>query len=260
MTEHEQTGPGDIAVVGMAGRFPKAANVDEFWQNLRRGEECISFFTDEELEASGVPPEVYNDPSYVKAWGWMDGVDMFDPGFFDVSPREAEITDPQIRILLETAWESLENAGCDPDRYPGRIGVFAGSSMMFYLWQNIAPTSIPPRCTRLGRPATAITRKRPREREPDFYLPDFYPIKENYPCLLIPSNWPTARYWSPAPPGRLPCRWWRSSQKLPTCTPWRGFARKRTVRGSRRWERRCWRRTSPTGRASRWFPRTWITY
>ncbi len=140
MTEHEQAGPGDIAVVGMAGRFPKAANVDEFWQNLRGGEESISFFTDEELEASGVKPEVYNDPSYVKAWGWMDGVDMFDPGFFDITPREAEITDPQIRILLETAWESLENAGCDPDRYPGRIGVFAGSSMMFYLWQNLAPT------------------------------------------------------------------------------------------------------------------------
>ena len=141
MTEHETTeGLGDIAVVGMAGRFPKAASVDEFWNNLREGVECISFFTDEELEASGVAPEVYNDAAYVRAWGWMDGVEMFDAAFFDITPREAEITDPQIRVLLECAWESLENAGCDPDRYPGRIGVFAGSSMMFYLWQNIAPT------------------------------------------------------------------------------------------------------------------------
>ena len=131
---------GSIAVVGMAGRFPQARDVAELWRNLRAGKECISYFTDEELRAEGiVDPALLADPDYVKAWGWMEGVDRFDPGFFDITPREAEIMDPQIRILLETAWEALEDAGYDPDRYPGRIGVFAGSSMMFYLWQNIVP-------------------------------------------------------------------------------------------------------------------------
>jgi acyl transferase domain-containing protein len=140
MTDPKSDNLGDIAVVGMAGRFPQAADCDEFWANLRSGRECISFFSDEELLDSGVDPALLSDPNYVKAWGWMDGVDLFDAGFFDITAREAEITDPQIRLLLECAWESLENSGCDPERYPGRIGVFAGSSMMFYLWQNIAPT------------------------------------------------------------------------------------------------------------------------
>ena len=130
----------DIAVVGMAGRFPMARNVDEFWRNLREGKECISFFSDEELLQDGVPAEVLADENYVKAWGWMEGVDEFDAGFFDITPREAEVTDPQIRLILENAWEALEDSGCDPSRYPGRIGVFAGSSMMFYLWQNIVPS------------------------------------------------------------------------------------------------------------------------
>ena len=141
MTDQETNeGLGDIAIVGMAGRFPKARNVEEFWKNLREGNECISFFHDDELIASGVDPALLRDETYVKAWGWMEGVDMFDAGFFDMTPREAEITDPQIRLLLECAWETLEDSACDPSRYPGRIGVFAGSSMMFYLWQNIAPT------------------------------------------------------------------------------------------------------------------------
>ncbi|HED66456.1 MAG TPA: SDR family NAD(P)-dependent oxidoreductase [Planctomycetes bacterium] len=139
-TEETQDGLGDIAIVGMAGRFPLAKDVEEFWKNIREGRECISFFSDEELLEAGVPREVFEDEHYVPAWGWMEGVDLFDAEFFDITPREAEVTDPQIRILLECAWESLENAGCDPSRYPGRIGVFAGSSMMFYLWQNLVPT------------------------------------------------------------------------------------------------------------------------
>ena len=130
----------DIAIIGMSGRFPQAADLTEFWENLRSGRCSISEFTDEELLESGVPEEFLADPNYVKAWGWMDGVDRFDAGFFDITPREAEITDPQIRLLLECAWETLEDAGYDPDRYPGRIGVYAGSSMMSYLWQNLVPT------------------------------------------------------------------------------------------------------------------------
>jgi acyl transferase domain-containing protein/acyl carrier protein len=129
----------DIAVIGMAGRFPKARSVAEFWKNLREGVECISHFSAEELATAGVPREVLDDPTYVKSWGWLEGVDLFDAGFFDIGPREAEVMDPQIRLILECAWEALEDSGYDPDRYPGRIGVFAGASMMFYLWQNIIP-------------------------------------------------------------------------------------------------------------------------
>jgi len=140
MSERETTHhSADIAVIGMAGRFPKAKDVGEFWKNLREGVECISFFSDEELAASGVAPETLQDPTYVKAWGWLEGVELFDAGFFDIGPREAEVMDPQIRLLLECGWETLEDAGYDPDRYPGRIGVFAGASMMFYLWQNVIP-------------------------------------------------------------------------------------------------------------------------
>jgi acyl transferase domain-containing protein/acyl carrier protein len=139
MSERETTHSADIAVIGMAGRFPMAKSVAEFWRNLREGKECITHFSAEELAAAGVPRETLEDPTYVKSWGWLEGVDLFDPGFFDITPREAEVMDPQIRTLLECAWETLEDAGYDPDRYPGRIGVFAGASMMFYLWQNIIP-------------------------------------------------------------------------------------------------------------------------
>ncbi len=140
MSAHDVPHPsGAIAVIGMAGRFPKARSVAEFWQNLRNGVECISRFSDDELRASGVPQEVIDDPTYVKAFGWLEDVDQFDAGFFEITPREAEVMDPHVRLLLECAWETLEDAGYDPDRYPGRIGVFAGSSMMFYLWQNILP-------------------------------------------------------------------------------------------------------------------------
>ncbi len=123
----------EIAVVGMSGRFPGAADVETFWRNLRDGVEAISRFSDEELIASGVPPEVFRGPNYINAKGIPDGVGWFDAGFFGYTPREAEIIDPQQRMFLEVAWEALENAGCDPERHPGLIGVFAGSGLNTYL-------------------------------------------------------------------------------------------------------------------------------
>ena len=93
----------DIAIIGMAGRFPGAANVDEFWRNLKSGVESISFFSDEELLAAGVDPAVFNAPNYVKAGGALEGIDLFDASFFGFTPREAEIMDPQQRLFLECA-------------------------------------------------------------------------------------------------------------------------------------------------------------
>ena len=127
-----------IAIVGMAGRFPGAADIERFWQNLRGGVEGIRFFTDEELKAAGVPDHVLQLPNYVKARGALDGADLFDAGLFRFTPREADLMDPQQRVFLECAWEALERAAYDPNQYDGLIGVFAGSSFSAYLMTALA--------------------------------------------------------------------------------------------------------------------------
>ena len=112
----------DVAIVGTAGRFPGARNVEQFWQNLREGVESVSFFSDEELMASGVDAELLGRNDYIKARAVIDEVDMFDAQFFRINPRQAEIMDPQHRIFLETTWEALERAGYDTKkvRWPDR--------------------------------------------------------------------------------------------------------------------------------------------
>jgi len=122
-----------IAIVGMAGRFPGARDLEEFWKNLQAGVESITFFSDREVELGGLDAELLKNPRLIKAAGVLDDVDLFDAAFFGFSPREAEITDPQQRLFLECAWQALENAGYDADRYPGLIGVYAGTSMNTYL-------------------------------------------------------------------------------------------------------------------------------
>lgn len=126
----------EVAIVGMAGRFPEAKNLSEFWQNLKNGVESISFFSDAELTAAGVNSE-RADPNYVPAKAVLEDVDLFDAAFFDYNPREAEMLDPQHRVLLECAVEALEHAGYDPDRFAGRIGVYAGVSAGSYLGVNL---------------------------------------------------------------------------------------------------------------------------
>jgi acyl transferase domain-containing protein len=123
----------------MAGRFPGAADLEQYWRNLRDGVESITFFTDGELQSAGVPPSLLSDPRYVKARGVLEGGDLFDPAFFGLSPREAEIMDPQQRLLLVCAWEALENAGYDADRYPGLIGLYAGVGQNSYFLNNLYP-------------------------------------------------------------------------------------------------------------------------
>lgn len=128
---------GDVAVIGMAGRFPGAENVTELWANLVAGKESIRFFTDAELTAAGVPAELRTKPDYVPAHGHMDGTELFDAGFFGYTPKEAEVIDPQQRVFLEEAWHALEHAGYDPDRFQGDIGVFGGVGMSLYLLNNL---------------------------------------------------------------------------------------------------------------------------
>ncbi|MEJ2431316.1 MAG: type I polyketide synthase, partial [Deltaproteobacteria bacterium] len=126
-----------IAIIGMAGRFPGARNVAEFWQNLKDGVESIRSFTQEELKASGIDDRTLKEPNFVNAGAVMDDADCFDAKFFGLSVREAEIMDPQHRVLLEVAWEALENAGYDSERFGGLIGVFGGVAPNTYFQQNL---------------------------------------------------------------------------------------------------------------------------
>ncbi len=122
-----------IAIVGMAGRFAGAQDLDAFWRHLSDGDELIRAFTDEELQEVGFDRRVLERPEFVKACGLLEGVDTFDAGLFGISPREASLIDPQQRVFLEVAWEALERAGYDPETTADRIGVFAGIGLNRYL-------------------------------------------------------------------------------------------------------------------------------
>ncbi|MET0400342.1 MAG: SDR family NAD(P)-dependent oxidoreductase [Longimicrobiaceae bacterium] len=127
-----------IAIVGLSGRFPGAKDVEAFWTNLRDGVESITHFAPEELDRVAIDPAELADPAYVAARGVLEDVEGFDAAFFDVTPREATLTDPQQRLFMEVAWEALETAGYDPRRYEGAIGVFAGAGANSYMLFNLA--------------------------------------------------------------------------------------------------------------------------
>ncbi len=145
----EYTGE-EIAVVGMAGRFPGAADVDAFWWNLCAGVDAIHDYSDAELAALGIGPGLRGDPRHVRAGGRLDGVADFDAEFFSFGADEAARTDPQHRLFLETAWEALENAGHAPGTDDARtaVGVFAATSanryFLFHLFGNPAVTDADP--------------------------------------------------------------------------------------------------------------------
>lgn len=133
----EQDDLNGVAVIGMAGRFPGADDVAQFWRNLRNGVESVTFFTDAELEAAGVSPEVMNHPDYVRSKAILKDAEFFDAGFFGYTPREAAAMDPQHRVFLECAWAALEDAGYAPQSPDNSIGVFAGNSMNTYMLRNL---------------------------------------------------------------------------------------------------------------------------
>jgi acyl transferase domain-containing protein len=115
-----------IAVIGMVGRFPGANSVDELWENLCAGREAITFFEKDEISGI-VDPVLLDNLNYVRAKGVMEGAELFDAGFFQISAREAEMMDPQARIFLELAHQALENAGYAVEE-DNKIGVYAGSA------------------------------------------------------------------------------------------------------------------------------------
>lgn len=129
----------DIAIVGMAGRFPGAESVGEFWELLRTGREGIARFSDDELAEAGIPAALRSDRAYVPAHGILPDVDLFDTGFFEFTPAEAEVIDPQQRLFLQNCHTALEDAGYDPRRYDGLISVYGGAAINTYLQQNVLP-------------------------------------------------------------------------------------------------------------------------
>src|SRR6478735_10876010 len=118
----------EIAIIGMAGKFPGAADLRAFWDNLTNGVESISVFSDEELIREGVDKSLVDNPRYVKAHGLLEDKDCFDSLFFNYRPDEAKLMEPQMRIFHECVWAALEDAGCNPDNEKNKIGLFTGSA------------------------------------------------------------------------------------------------------------------------------------
>ena len=136
-----------IAIVGMAGRFPGARDVEAFWDNLCQGLDTITTFGDEELDP-WVPEADRSNPNYVRARGVLPDFDRFDAGFFGIQPREAELMDPQQRIFLELCWECMERAGEVPDAATVPVGVFAGTWDSTYFRRHVS--AHPDKIARMG--------------------------------------------------------------------------------------------------------------
>lgn len=127
----------DIAVIGMAARFPDAPDIAAFWQNLRAGHCAVRQFSDEELLAAGVSADELALPGYVRAGVVLPDLARFDAAYFGVTPREAQVMDPQQRLLLECAAEALDHSGYPDEARGGRIGVFAGKGTGLYLLEHV---------------------------------------------------------------------------------------------------------------------------
>ena len=125
-----------IAIIAMAGRFPGAADVEAFWGNLCEGVDSITVFGDDDLDPA-VSAADRADPGYVRARGVIEGVEDFDAAFFGISPKEAELMDPQQRIFLELCWQCLERGGHVPDATAGPVGVFAGMYNASYFQRHV---------------------------------------------------------------------------------------------------------------------------
>ncbi|MGY4743247.1 amino acid adenylation domain-containing protein [Streptomyces sp. ATMOS53] len=131
----DATAPADVAIIGVAGRYPQADDIDEFWRNLREGRDCV-----EEVPADRWDHARFYDldksavgRTYGRWGGFLRGADRFDPLFFRMSQLEAEHVDPQERVFLETVWHLLEDAGCTRERLRAtRTGVFVGVTYGHY--------------------------------------------------------------------------------------------------------------------------------
>jgi amino acid adenylation domain-containing protein len=133
---HHKSSSGHYAIVGMAARMPGAPDLDTFWDNLVNGRESIKFFSKDELDST-LDPRDTTDPNYVPARGIIDDAAAFDAKFFRTPPRNAELTCPQQRIMLELAWTALEDAGVIPDKSSETIGIWAGTYTTSYYIKNL---------------------------------------------------------------------------------------------------------------------------
>ena len=167
----------EVAVIGMAGRFPGAGNIEEFWENLIHSRDTTTFFSDEQLRAAGIEPGLIEHPDYVKARPVLEGKEYFDTAFFGYSPAEAEVMAPHIRLFYECTWTALEDAGYDPFQYGGLIGCYVGAASSF-AWQAFAFISGKHR--NLGAWAT------PLFSEKDFLSTRLaYKLNLRGPCLTV---------------------------------------------------------------------------
>lgn len=128
-----------IAIVGMSGRFPGASSLEAFWQNVRSGVDCITTFSDAELEAAGIDATMRAQASWVPRGTVLEDADLFDAAIFGYSPREAQIIDPQQRVFLECAWQALDHAGYGGEVTDKAVGVYAGASLNTYVLSQLLP-------------------------------------------------------------------------------------------------------------------------
>ena len=129
----ERSYENDIAIIGIAGRFPDANNIETYWENLKAGTASVKPSDEEKLLASGMPANVLNNKYFVNASAKLEGATHFDADFFGISNTEATLMDPQIRMLLQTSWHAIENAGYAGNHQDIAIGNFCGMSTNSYL-------------------------------------------------------------------------------------------------------------------------------
>src|SRR3954453_23585990 len=114
-----------LAIIGMAGHFPDAENINQFWQNIVSSKKSLRPFTFGELQEEGIPRSLLNNKHYVRVGAPLNCIADFDAALFGYTPQEAALIDPQQRLFLECAWEALEHAGYTLDNYEGNAGIFA---------------------------------------------------------------------------------------------------------------------------------------
>ena len=131
-----------VAVVGFGCRYPDANNPQEFWSNLVTEKKSFTEFSNDQLLAAGVQPATFNNPNYVRIRGVVEGADLFDAEFFNFTPKEAELLDPQHRLFLECSWHALEDAGIDPFNTGKKISVFGGTGSPYHLAQALGDKQV----------------------------------------------------------------------------------------------------------------------
>ncbi len=127
----------DIAIIGLSCRFPGANNADEFWSNILHGTESIQTVNPDRLQAYGVNKLLSSHPNYINACAFLNDIDKFDNDLFKISDLEAAAMDPQHRLFLQEAYHALEDSGYSPEKYDGRIGIYAGSGPTQYYHELI---------------------------------------------------------------------------------------------------------------------------